>query len=944
MKPAPLLTAVFVLCLVFSPLVADDDAYGGGQAEYDPQEPIPLDPKVRIGSFENGLKYYIRTNSEPENRAQFWLAVNAGSVLEDDDQKGLAHFVEHMAFNGTEHFSKNELIHYLESIGMRFGPELNAFTSFDETVYMLEVPTDTVEYVETAFQILEDWARGLTFDEEEIDKERGVIGEEWRLGRGAQMRMLDEQLPVLFKDSRYAERLTIGDKAVIDTCHYETLRRFYDDWYRPDLMAVIAVGEFDPEPIEALIESHFASLPIRPDARERLIYPVPDHDETLIRVATDPEATHTTTAIIFKNDPRKDIALVHYRRRLAERLHDDMLNDRLTELTKTSDPPFLFALTTEMPLARSKRLQMVAALVKEDGIEGGLEALLLETARANRHGFTGSELERSKQELIRGTESAFAEREKTKSKVLASECLNHFLRGQPMPGIENEYDLVKAIVPGITLQEINALAEERVSEENRVVLVAAPEKEGLAVPSEEDLRGALTKVAQTEVAPYEDAASDKPLVPETPFPAEITEESRVEELGVTEWTLSNGIHVVLKPTDFKNDEILFRGYSTGGTSLATNEEHTSAVYSSQIIAESGVGDFSSVELDKKLSGAVVEVSPYIDEVQEGLRGSASPKDMETMFKLIYLYVTAPRKDTEAFESYRVRMNGIVENRSASPEAAFFDTLTVTISQHHHRARPLTKERLSEIELQSAYDFYLDRFADTDDFVFIFVGNFELDSIRPLVLSYLGALPATEREESWRDPGVELARGVIKKTVEKGIEKKGRVAIAFTGPLEWSRENLYAIESLASIMEIDLREVLREELGGTYSVGITQYTSLYPKQEYHCWIMFGCDPDRIDELTSTVFEQIDRLKAEGPDKEYVERVREAQNRQYEVNLRDNGFWLRELVALRFSGSDPRLLLRYPELVEGLSVELIRDAANEYLNGDNYVQVTLVPEGD
>lgn len=942
MKRAIVIMAALVLSLVLltsRSLSAADDAAGSSP---DLQAPIPMDPMVKMGQFSNGLRYYIRHNEEPENRGQFWLAVNAGSVLEDDDQQGLAHFVEHMAFNGTEHFSKNELIEYMESIGMRFGPELNAFTSFDETVYMLEVPTDTTEMVETAFQILEDWAHLLSFDEEEIDKERGVIGEEWRLGRGAQMRMLDEQLPVLFKDSRYAERLTIGKKTVIDTCKYDTLRRFYRDWYRPDLMAVIAVGDFDSSWIETLINKHFSSIPSPDDPRTRQIFPVPDHDETLFAIATDPEAAQTTVAILFKSDTHDNVTVGDYKRLLVERLHDDILSDRLVELTKKAEPPYLFAFSGDIPLTRAKRMQMVAALVNEDGIKTGFEALLRESARANRHGFTDSELDRSKAELSRSMESMFAERDKTKSVLFARECLNYFLRKEPMPGIQWEYERSKELLPAITIEEANSLAQRRVSEKNRVVMVGAPEKAELAVPSEDQLQAAFDVVTQSEILPYEDTASDKPLIAAEPAPGEVIDETGIEDLGITEWKLSNGVRVVLKPTDFKNDEIKFQAYSTGGNSLVSNSRFVSAQSAPMIVSESGVGDFTSIELEKMLSGKVVSVAPYIGPLREGLSGSASPKDMDTMFKLIYLYMTSPREDIEAFDSFRARMKGVIENRSASPEAAFMDTLQVTLSQHHHRLRPWTEELLAEIDLESAYDFYVDRFADADDFVFFFVGNFKLEEMRPLVMTYLGSLPATDREETWRDRGVRPPKGIVKKTVRKGIEKKGRIAIAFTGTFEWSIENTYALKSLASVMEIDLREMIREELGGTYGVGIGSEESLFPAQEYRLQISFGCDPDRIDELAATVFGQIDSLRAYGPDPEYVERIREAQSREYEVNLRDNGFWLTQLYKSYFVATDPLGVIQYPKLVQNLSVEMIQEAAIKYLNTDNYVQIVLVPE--
>jgi zinc protease len=903
---------------------------------------LPLDPSIKAGEFDNGLRYFIKVNKEPENRALLWLAVDVGSVQEDDDQQGLAHFVEHMSFNGSEHFSKNELIHYMESIGMKFGPEVNAYTSFDETVYMLEVPTDTTETVETAFQILEDWAHLLSFDEEEIDKERGVIGEEWRLGRGAQMRMLDEQLPVLFEGSKYAERLTIGKKAVIDTCHYDTLRRFYADWYRPDMMAVIAVGDFDPQWIEGLVTKHFAELRLPDEPRTKEPFPVPDHEETLLAIATDPEATHTTVTVMFKSDVLPMRTHADFRRHLIERLHDDMLNDRLVELTKEAEPPFLFAFMGEVPIVRTKRLQMIAAVVNQDGIERGLEALLTEATRASRHGFTETELERSKAELTRNIEKAFNEKDKTKSANFSQEILTLFLRDVAVPGIEWEYETSMKLIPEITLEEVNELSSARVGEGNRVVLAGAPEKDDVPVPSEDQLLAVFDHVAGSEIEPYVDAALDQPLVPEAPRPGTIVEESAIEEIGVTQWTLSNGVTVLLKPTDFKNDEILFQAYSPGGNSLASNAEYVSAEAAAMIVNESGVGAFNSVELEKKLSDKMVSVQPYVNPLQEGLTGSASPQDVETMFQLIYLYVTEPRKDTEAFESFLTKMKGVFENRSASPEAAFYDTLQVTLGQNHLRSRPWSVETLERISLDASYEFYVDRFADAGDFVFFFVGNFTPGELRPHVETYLGSLPSAGRDESWVDIGIVPPTGVVDRTVQKGIEKKGQVAIAFTGDFEWTAENNYAIRSLTEIMEIDLREMLREDLGGTYGVSISPQARMFPKEEYRLQISFGCDPDRIDELSEAVFGQIDSLVTYGPDPDYVDRVREGQLRSYETNIEENNYWLRHLANRHFMGADLAEILRYPEMVETLSVDMVKSAAARYLRVDNYVRVILVPE--
>ncbi|MEE9133191.1 MAG: insulinase family protein [Gemmatimonadota bacterium] len=912
------------------------------QAAPDLRGPLPVDPNVTIGTLENGLRYYVRENPEPRERAELRLVVNAGSVLEDDNQLGLAHVVEHMAFNGTEHFEKQELVDYLERIGMRFGPDVNAYTSFDETVYMLTVPTDSAELVRTAFQILEDWAHGQVFDHEEIDKERGVVIEEWRLGQGAFARMRDKQWPILFKDSRYAERNVIGNKEILESFDYDVLVRFYRDWYRPDLMAVIAVGDFDKSVIEELIQKHFAGIPMPENPRERPVFPVPDHDETLFAIATDPEATMNSVNVYWKQALRDESTVGAYRQSIVENLYNRMFNARLFELTQEADPPFLGAFSGQGRFIGSKEIYILGAGVAENGIERGLEAVLTEAERVDRYGFTESELEREKRELLRNMEQAYAEREKTESSSYASEYVRSFLYDEPIPGIAYEFELHKELVPGIQLQEINRLAKEWIVDTNRVILVSAPEKEGVEVPSDEDLLAVFSAVGAAKITAYEDAVADVPLVARLPEPAEITFEEEIEELGVWHWELANGVRVLLKPTDFKDDEIVFRALSPGGTSLAADEDYIAAATGTSVVTQSGIGEFSLVNLQKVLAGKVVRVSPFIASTGEGMSGSASPADVETMFQLIYLYFTAPRRDEDAYLSFKSRINAFLANRSADPNTAYRDTITVTLTQHHFRTRLPSQELYEEMDLDKSLAFYRDRFADASDFTFVFVGTFDPDSLRPLIQTYLGGLPSTGREETWRDEGIMPPTGVIEKTVYRGIEPKSQTQIVFTGPFEWTRENRYVIRSLASMLRIRLREVLREDMGGTYGVGVSGVGIRDPRQEYTFRISFGTAPERLEELTAAVFQQIDSIKTFGPTQEDIDKVKEIQRRQRETSLRENGYWLSQLVSYDRYGLDLRGILTYDELVDGLTTEVVQEAAQRYLRTDNYVQVSLYPE--
>ncbi len=903
---------------------------------------LPVDPHLTVGQFENGLRYYVRENKRPENRAALRLVVNAGSVLEDDDQQGLAHFVEHMAFNGTKNFAKHELIEFMESIGMRFGPGLNAYTSFDETVYMLEIPTESSEVMEKAFQILEDWSDALSFEPEEIDKERGVIIEEWRLGLGAYARMRDKQFPILFKGSHYADRLTIGKKEIIESFDYDVLKRFYRDWYRPDLMAVIAVGDFDAARVEALIKKHFAHLPRTAEERRRILYPVPDHEDTLFAIATDKEAMGTSVAVYHKLPLEEMSTVGDYRRILAEQLYNTMLNQRFSELAQQKDPPFIFASSGKGRFVRSKEVYMLSARVKDEGIKRGLEALLVESARVARHGFTSSELEREKTEALRSIERAYTERDKNDSDLYVSEYIRNFLEDEPTPGIEYEFELYKRFIPEITLEEVNQVGRDWITDKNRVIMVNAPEKEGLTIPTEADLAAVIESIETMEIAPYEDTVSEKPLMGEIPQPGEITETKVSDAYGITEWKLSNGARVVLKPTDFKEDEIAFQAMSYGGTSLASDEDMVPARTATQVIGAGGLGQFSAIELGKKLAGKVANVRPLISDYEEGLVGNASPKDIETLFKLIYLNFTAPRADATMFDVVKNRLKAILENQKANPMFVFIDTFRRIITQNNPRAQSLTVEQLNQMDLEKSYAFYKDRFADASGFTFIFVGNLDLKIMRPLVERYLASLPSLDGKETWRDVGIRPPTGVIKEKVEKGVEPQSQVAIVFTGPFAYTQENRNAIRALGLVLETRLRNTIREDLGGTYNVTASPSYDNIPEPEYSFTFNFGTDPERVEELTGVIFQEIDKLKKEGITADELRDTRQAMFREFETGIKQNGWLLVQLYHRYSVGEDLASLFNYDKTLENLSAGMIQEAAKTYLNLQNYVQLTLYPE--
>ena len=625
---------------------------------------LAFDPKVVQGTLSNGLSYYIRRNEEPQGRAQISLAVKAGSVHETDDQQGLAHFVEHMAFNGTERFAKQEIVEYLESIGSTFGHDLNARTGFDNTLYFFEIPTDDPEITETAFQILSDWAFSIAFDTEEVELERGVILEEWRLSQGFDSRLQQNLLDLLFGDSIYARRAPIGLVEIIENAPVESLRAYYERWYRPDLMAVVAVGDFDVEAIEAKIKQHFAPPPegeaAQPsaaagDATDRPLADVPGHEVPLIEVFTDPESPATQFVLIRKLDPEAGRDLAAFRRAVVEQLAFMMFNARLFERGQSAEPPYINSSAGRSPYVETLDIVTFSAWVETDGVGAGLAAILEEIQRAHQHGFTSGELEREKSNLLSSVENQYKQRDQTPSSALSNDYTDHFLYGSPVPGIEAEWQFYQELLPQISLTEFADVVASWAQTEDLALLVVRPEETDVA-GSDADLGSALLAQLQTAnalvVEPYADDLGDVPLLANLPEPGSIAAEERIESIDAVKWTLSNGITVIAKQTDFRDDEVLFRAFSPGGHSLVTDEDHQSATHAAQLVAGSGAGPHDSVTLEKLLAGQRVEVSPYIEALFEGFSGNASPEDLETMFQLITLYATEPRLDPDFFTRYR----------------------------------------------------------------------------------------------------------------------------------------------------------------------------------------------------------------------------------------------------------------------------------------------------
>ena len=950
--PGPVTRSSHWLLLVAALAAAVPIASAQGQSAPPPAQPvapgsavgdsIAVDPLITIGTLPNGLRYYVRPNATPRGRAELRLVVKTGSVLEDDDQRGLAHFVEHMAFNGSTNFPGDAIATFMQRIGMRFGAHVNAHTSFDETVYELQIPSNDPSIVDTALLMMEDWAHGVTFPPEEVDKERGVILEEWRLGLGADARMQDKVMPVLLRGSRYAERSPIGVPDVIRTAPYERLRRFYTDWYRPDLMAVIAVGDFDRATMEAKIKARFGPIPAATSPRPRTAHTVPEHPGTLYVVATDREARATTVALIGKMPARDQRTVGVYRQQMVERLFAGMLNDRLDEIARTPGAPFQVARASRGLFVRTMEATTMQALVAEGGAERALAALAAEAERVARFGFTATELARQKVSSQRYLQQALAEKDTSPSAPLAEEFIRNFMNEEPLPGIVAEQRMAQQLMPGITLEEVNRLAASWLPDRNRVVVVNAPERAGVAVPTEATLASALASVGVRALTAYVDRVNTAPLLDPLPSPGRIVSTTTNDALGLTEWRLSNGARVVLKPTTFKADEILFRAVSPGGTSLATDADYVAAATAEDVVAEGGLGRLSLTDLDKALSTKNVAVQTDIGSTEEGLAGGAARGDLETMFQLIHLRFTAPRADATAFQVLTSNLKRMLASQEAEPDAVFERAVASALTGDHPRARPLTPAMVDQMSLERSLAFYKDRFADAGDFTFVFVGSFDLATMRPFVERYLASLPTRGRREAARDVGIRTPATVVRREVKKGLEPKSQVRVVFSGTFENTNANRLLIETMAATLSGNLHRTLREDEGGTYGVSVAPTFGFQPVQEYRVSIEFGCDPARVDGLVADMWRVISAFKDSGPSRGQIADGRLAASRELEINLQENGYWLNRVTQALARDEDVATAIDPRRLYDGLTVETVRDAARKYLDETRYVQVILRPE--
>lgn len=915
-------------------------------AQSENTQKIPVDPNVKIGKLENGLTYYIRNNGKPEDKLELRLALKAGSLMEDEEQRGIAHFIEHMNFNGTKNFEKNELVDYLQSIGVKFGADLNAYTSFDETVYILPIPSDDPEKLEKGFTILEDWAHNALLTEEGIDGERGVVLEEYRLGLGPDKRMMQEYLPKLMYNSRYAERLPIGKKEVIESADYETIRSFYEDWYRPGLMAVIAVGDLDVETIEKKIKAHFSNIEAKENPRERKEYGLPNHEETFVSVATDPEANFSRVQIYYKDlEEAEDVVTAEdYKDQLTRSLFSTMMNNRLDELRNSPNPPFSYGFSyyggTFSP---KKNAYQSFAMVGEDQQLRALKALAEENERVKRYGFNQSELERARKEFLARQEKAFKDRDKQESGRIINQYVSHFLENSPIPGEEWSYNFAKENLDDIELKEVNALINNFLHDENRVVILTGPEKENLEPVTEEEVLEVLNSVENAELEEYADSELREDLITEVTAPGTISEETKNEEVGFTTLILSNGAKVVYKKTDFKNDEILFSAYSEGGTSLYDDETYLLTVYANSGLGEAGIAGLNKNDLNKMLSGKIVNVRPQIGSYSEGLSGNSTPKDLESMFQLIHLYFTDLNKDEEAFNSFVTKQKNFLGNILSNPSFYFSQELADFRNEGNPRYAGFpTAEKFDAQDYELAYEKYQERFADASDFTFYFVGNIDEAKLKEFSKQYLASLPSNDSEEEFKAPEFrEDTDQFRKKTVYKGTDPKSMVRIQWNGETEYDEEDELAIKALGEILTIKLVEKLREEESGVYGVGASGNMSKIPYESYSFTISFPCGPENVENLTQAALNEVEKIKSEGLTEEDMNKIKETFRMQRKESLQENRFWLAQLESAEREDYSPERILEFESMVEELEADDIEEMANKYLD-KNYLLGVLMPE--
>ena len=910
-------------------------------------DPIKADPNVTIGKLDNGMTYYIRRNTYPKDRVEFRLAVNAGSNQENDNQQGLAHFTEHMAFNGIEGFPSNSVVDHLRSKGVVFGADLNAYTSFDETVYMIPMPLDDPNNIDLGLKILRGWAAGLLYDNKEIDEERGVIIEEYRLGLGADDRMRKEYWPILMAGSRYADRMPIGKLDILQTFEYQVIKDFYHDWYRPDLQAVIVVGDIDVKVVEEKIKTMFGNIPARQNPRKKETYGIAPNKEPLVAVCTDKEATGSQVELIRKHKHTAMKTIGDFREQLCIDLYNAMFDARLEEMTQDPKCPFIGAGAGYGDFIGNTDAYASMAMAKENRIPDALRVLIQEDYRVLKYGFLQTELDRAKEELLERYDKAAKEADKTESARFASQYINNFLRQDPIPGAKRENTYAKKLIEGITLDEVNALAKDWVTEDNMVAIITAPDKEGVSVPTKDEILNILKDKSLSNVQPYVDTYKDQEILEKSTLkPGKITSVEKIDAVGAEKWTLSNGITVYLKKTDYKNDEILFSASSKGGKTLYPVKDLASADFAADIIDRGGIAGLDYNSLMKKMKGKNAGVSPEIGLLSESFSGSSSPKDLEFFFQYLNAFFTNPRIDPNAYELVMQETKEQLKMITAQPMYQFLGKLIDAAYNYDPYMKQMfsyDEEYLNQVNFDRAVQIYKERFANPADFNFFFVGNYDEKEMKELVEQYLGSMKTDPAKKESRNLSVLKPRPdkATTQTVYAGTEEQGWMGMFITNPIDWSYRNSIIADMIGEALDIQFVRIVREKMGDVYSPMVNMSASKLPYPEMTLMILLGCDPVKTDKLADASLKILNDFKAKGPDKKTMELVKKQMISTRAKNIQTNRFWL-SYISGKVNQDEPIIApSEYDNIVNSITKKDMVEFMKKYFKPEIYTRADMHP---
>jgi zinc protease len=901
---------------------------------------LPVDPAVIIGKLPNGLTYYIRSNSAPKNRAYLFLVNKAGSVLETDAQQGMAHFVQRLAFDGTKDFSKNEEIAFLGKSGGKFNPDVSGNASYDETIYQMVVPTDTVKLFDTGFKLLANLAGYVTFDAAEAEKEKAVLLQAAQQHGNPQERLEQQTYPVLLANSKYAQRMPLGKEEAIKTFTAAAAKSFYHDWYRPDLQAVIVVGDVDPKNVEQLIKTYFSPLKNPVPEKPRVAYSVPPVPGTTVKIATDKDLGYTAVQIVVKHPQGVIKTPADILQDIRINLFNQMLNTRISETLQQRNPPFAYAQASYGGFAGRQDAFSAIAEAKAGGLEAAVKGITTEIERAKKFGFTLTELERAKQNTLQQMGNMYTARAQANSSVYLAQYIQNFVGGAAVPGVEYTYNYYVNNIGKITIPDMNALAAKFITDQNRVIIIAAPDADKDKLPNEKTLSDWMAEAGKNITA-YSDDINTEPLMAARPTPGKVLSRQEDSIISVTRLTLKNGLKVILKPTKFQNNQILINGYSFGGTSLASDKDFVSANMAAGVIGNSGVAKLDQGQLNVKLRTAQINISPYISETTQGISGNSTPADFETAMQLLYLYFTQPRKDAETWQSTMAKTRALLDNKNADPGSVYQDTVTALMSNHNPRAMPTTLDQLNAASLDKAFEFYKDRFADASDFTFTFVGSFANDQILPYIETYLGSLPSDNHRETYRKMNIHPVAGQVSRTIYKGASDKATVQLVFSDTYTHNESNNIQLDALEDILNRRLTARLPEKTSGAYSLSAGINYVKIPQSRYKATISFLCAPADVDKVTNDIMDEISKIKQNGADTTSIKSFIITQSRSIQTQLRQNYFWAGYLASSDQDGEDPDRIIPHIQALNEVTVQTTKDAANKYLSGTNLIKIILLP---